>query len=394
MPTLPNTGVITPTPGGDNGTWDDKNNAAWSNYDGHRHEDGNGLRIRPAGIDINADLTFNSLYAPIALHRLTFASIVALTSNNKSLFVNTSDNELYWRSNTGTNVKLTAGNALNVAAFTGGFGAGYTSASAAADYDDSTEQYTFKQAAAGAWSRLGVGGIRLYEFGTTETLRVGLLAPAGLAGSYDVTLPLAAPASTQLVQMSSAGVLTASNTIANATTFSAVATFNAAPVLAAGATASSGQTITSPTFLASTAYQHTYTIPISFIVGRQVINFAAGASLANENTQLTLGTSTLPMTLSLVPLPNGYIQSVVVGYSKTSGAGTITVVLKKLVGNTPTTVLTATVSGTPGNGGFTFTPPTTTKDWPCSDVWYLLINGGGTTGDTIISMSATVSNPP
>lgn len=106
MPILPNTGVITPTPGGDAGTWDDKNNAAWLNYDGHRHEEGNGLAIRTAGIDINADLTFSSLYAPVNLHRLTFASIVALTSNNKSLFVSSADNELYWRSNTGTNVKI------------------------------------------------------------------------------------------------------------------------------------------------------------------------------------------------------------------------------------------------------------------------------------------------
>jgi len=207
MATLPNMGLETPTPGGDAGNWDDLINDDLEILDAHRHEAGNGLRIRPAGMDINADLTFNSLYAPIALHRITFASIVALTGNNKSLFVNTSDNELYWRSSTGTNVKLTAGNALNVAAFTGGFGAGYTSASAAADYDDSTEQYTFKQAAAGNWSRLGVGGIRLYEFGTSETLRVGLLAPAGLASSYDITMPLAAPASTQIMQMSSAGVV-------------------------------------------------------------------------------------------------------------------------------------------------------------------------------------------
>jgi len=211
MPTLPNTGVITPTPGGDAGTWDDKNNAAWANYDDHRHESGNGLRIRTAGIDINADLTFGSLYAPTNLHRLTFASIVALTSNNKSLFVNASDNELYWRSNTGTNVKLTTGNALNVAAFTGGFGAGYSSAGAAADYDDSTEQYTFKQAPAGTWSRGGFGGLRLYEFGTSETIRVGLLAAPSMASSYDVTLP-AAPA-IGLVKMDGAGVLTVEDVI-------------------------------------------------------------------------------------------------------------------------------------------------------------------------------------
>lgn len=238
MPTLPNTGVITPTLGGDAGTWDDKNNAAWGNYDEHDHTTGNGVRITTAAINIDADLTFGGIYAPTNLHRLTFASIVALSSNNKSLFVNTADNELYWRSNAGTNVKLTAGNALNVAAFTGGFGSGYTSASAAADYDDSTEQYTFKQSAGGNWSRLGVGGIRLYEFGTSETLRVGLLAPAALASSYDITLPSAPPASTQLVQMSSSGDVSVSNTVANTVTFSSLITASS------GITCGSNQNVT------------------------------------------------------------------------------------------------------------------------------------------------------
>lgn len=211
MPILPNTGVITPTPGGSNGTWDDALNTALANYDAHRHEAGNGLRIRTAGIDINADLTFGGLWAPINLHRLTFASIVALTSNNKSLFVSSADNELYWRSNAGTNVKLTLGNALNVAAFTGGFGAGYSSAGAAADYDDSTEQYTFKQAPAGTWSRGGFGGLRLYEFGTSETVRVGLLASSAMASSYDITLP--SQAGDGILTMAGAGVLESTTAI-------------------------------------------------------------------------------------------------------------------------------------------------------------------------------------
>ncbi len=244
MPTLPNTGVITPTLGGDAGTWDDKNNAAWGNYDEHNHAAGNGRRITTAAINIDADLTFGGLYAPTNLHRLTFASIVALTGNNKSLFVNTADNELYWRSNTGTNVKLTAGNALNVAAFTGGFGSGYTSASAAADYDDSTEQYTFKQSAGGNWSRLGVGGIRLYEFGTNETLRVGLLAPAALGASYDVTLPAALPGSTQIMQLSSTGDVTASNTIANAVSMGNTLGVTGLITATAGLTCAANQSIT------------------------------------------------------------------------------------------------------------------------------------------------------
>lgn len=219
--TLPNMGLEQPTQGAPGaGEWDDVLDDDLALIDAHDHSTGKGVTVKTAGISINADLTFSSLYAPINLHRITFASIVALTSNNKSLFVNTSDNELYWRSNTGTNVKLTNGSALNVAAFTGGIGGDYVSVGASLAYDDSADRYTFKQEAPGNWARLASGPHRIFEFNTTESVYVELAAPAGLAGSYTITAPLAAPGSTSIVQMDSSGVLSASNTVANAATFS------------------------------------------------------------------------------------------------------------------------------------------------------------------------------
>src|ERR1044072_6827003 len=104
MTTTPNMGIDKPTLGGDAGAWDDKINAALDQIDAHDNSSGKATTVKTNGISINADLTFSSLYAPINLHRLTFASIVALTSNNKSLFVNAANNELTWRSNAGTNV--------------------------------------------------------------------------------------------------------------------------------------------------------------------------------------------------------------------------------------------------------------------------------------------------
>lgn len=210
MTTLPQMSLVLPTRGvAGAGLWGDTDDANLAKIDSHRHVIGEGTAIPTAGININADLSFSSLYAPINLHRITFASIVALSSNNQSLFVGT-DHELYWRTNSGTNVKLTASTALNVAAFVGGIGGDYTAVAAALNYDSAGLRYTFKGAAGTNWQRLASGEVRIFETNTADAVYVGLAAPAALVGSYTITLPLAAPtAGTRPVQMSTAGVLTA-----------------------------------------------------------------------------------------------------------------------------------------------------------------------------------------
>jgi hypothetical protein len=186
----------------------------------------------------------------------------------------------------------------------------------------------------------------------------------------------------------------ASNVVAEPATFNKDVTMtlgvtNNLP-LQAGATAAPGQTIQAPTFDATTDYKHSWTDPTRIMVGRAVVNFAAGASLTAENTQLALGTSTLPMTISIGKLPRGYIQTINVGTFKISGP--ITVQLKRLVGSTPTLESSQVVPGS-GPGGVTFTAPTPTS-WISSDVWYLLISGGGTNGDELRTLVVNVSNPP
>lgn len=209
MATWPNMGLIDPTRGElGSGVWHDAIDANTGRIDEHDHTSGKGARVPTAGININADLSFGGLYAPINLHRLTFASITALSSSNKSLFVSSADNELYWRTNSGTNVKLTDGTALNVAAFTGGFGGDYA-VSGNADYDAAGVVYTMKEVG-GTWARVAASGIRLYEHGTSEALYVAHVAPAALASSYTVTWPDAPPAGDSVVRMSTSGVLSTS----------------------------------------------------------------------------------------------------------------------------------------------------------------------------------------
>ena len=218
MTTLPNLALVLPTTGSDTGTWGDKLNTIFGLVDAHDHTSGKGVRIPSAALNINADVSFGSAYAPTNLHRATFASITALSlsAHNKSLFVSSADNELYWRNNTGTNVKLTSGTALNVAAFAGAIGGDYTSVSAALNYDNSGVRYTLKGAGGSIWARMASGEVRIFETSSTDSVYVGHAAPAALAASYTVTWPLAVPAATHPIQMTSAGVLTETGSIAMA----------------------------------------------------------------------------------------------------------------------------------------------------------------------------------
>ena len=113
------------------------------------------------------------------------------------------------------NVKLTANGGVN-----GGIVGDYSTVGAALAFDDANDRYTFKQQAPGNWARIACGEVRIFETGTTESVFVGLAAPASLSTSFTLTLPTAAPVATSLVLMNSSGVLSATNTVPNLVSFS------------------------------------------------------------------------------------------------------------------------------------------------------------------------------
>lgn len=225
MTTTPVMGIVLPTPGGDSGSWDDKINAAISTIDGHVHGS-NGTLVTPSGLDIDEDLSFGANGAT-NVGRVGFTAIAALAAGSKVLFVSSSDNELYWRTNAGTNVKLTSGTSINTT-LVGGIVGDYSSVGAEVAYEDSNDRYTFKQQGTKPWARIHSGPVRISEFNTTETVYVELAAAAALASNYTVTLAAALPGSTSLVQISSAGALSYSNTISNALTLDGTVDVNAA----------------------------------------------------------------------------------------------------------------------------------------------------------------------
>lgn len=194
MPTLPNMGLITPTLGADRGTWDDKINAMFALVDEHDHTSGQGVQIPVAGLDIDADFAMGG-NAVTGLGSLAFDAVTALSAGSKRLFVSSSDNELYWRTNGGTNVKLTSGSSIN-ASLIGGIGGDYASVGAEVAFNDADQVYTFKDQSSPSkkWARVASGPVRIYENDTTESVYVEQIVSNALASSYTITWPAALPA--------------------------------------------------------------------------------------------------------------------------------------------------------------------------------------------------------
>jgi len=214
--------IVLPNVGASTDTWGTElNTALQAIIDPHDHTTGKGKQVPTAGIGINADLDM-SAWRLTTVGGVDFDNLGAtLTTGACEAFVAFGD--LYYRNNTGTNIRITNGGALNMTTV-GGIAGDYTSAGAEVAFVDAQDGYTFKQqtgAAVRQYAKMDCADVRLYEFkahpaAAPPTNFVSLKSPAALAASYQVTMPAAVPASTLPVQMSAAGVLSVGGSIAMA----------------------------------------------------------------------------------------------------------------------------------------------------------------------------------
>lgn len=221
MVTTPNMGLVLPDENGSLDVWGAILDTIFgaTKIDGHDHSTGKGVKVPSSGLNINADVSWAS-HAATDLLAIDFAPSPAasMTGFAGALFVadgtgGLTANELYWRTTSGSNVKVTAGAALNVAAFTGGIGGDYSAAGALVIFDDATDSYWFQQQVGSAvrqYARMRSADVDLYEFKANPAAgvpanRVRLASPTALAGSYALTLPAALPTQTRPLQVNSAG---------------------------------------------------------------------------------------------------------------------------------------------------------------------------------------------
>lgn len=294
MTTTPNMGLVLPDDGGSLNVWGGILNTIFSatKLDGHDHTTGKGVKVPSAALNVNAAVSWSSggTSWPITdILALDFkpsdATLSGITSLAGALFVSDgagglSANELYWRTTTGSNVKVTAGTALNVAGFVGGIGGDYAAVGALVVFDDATDSYWFQQQVGSAvrqYARMRSADVDLYEFKANPAAgvpanRVRLASPAALAGSYALTFPGALPGGAAIVTIDSGGVITAATPTSQALTFGAATTFNVAATFSGNINANAEITHTS-----------TYDICLPSSL------FAAGSANAGPLTQITSG---------------------------------------------------------------------------------------------------------
>lgn len=202
--TTPNMGLTKPDPDASIGTWDTELNASLDVADAHDHTTGNGVKVPTAGLNINADLSFAG-FGATALKVVDLAAVLAseVTGYPTALFVDSADNELYWRTSGGSNVKLTSGTSLN-AALLGGFTGDYGSGGSEANFSSGTSIYNFLRAA-NHRAFIDCSDIRLFQGSSGITNAVKLRSPNSLAASYEFVLPAALPAASEALAISSTG---------------------------------------------------------------------------------------------------------------------------------------------------------------------------------------------
>lgn len=167
---------------------------------------------------INTNLDFSS-YGATNLGPVRFLNQSAsLSGASNSLKLYTVSGELYFTDGSGTAIKLTDGGAVNLAGTGSITGAGYGVNDVELNWDGT--YYNFKSGTS-TYAPVQVDDIRLSD-GSSNF--VTLEAEAGMSADYTLTIPASLPASTKLVQVSSAGIMSYSNTIDNAVTLTGAVT--------------------------------------------------------------------------------------------------------------------------------------------------------------------------
>ena len=132
------TSISKPAVGTDTGpTWAENLNTSLDAIDGHDHSTNKGVRITPAGLNVNADLEFNQNSAT-ELKNVIFDSSVTAATTAYSVYQ--ASGNLYWRNGSGTAVQITTGSSVNAGA---GSISGMTSTDAGVTYADGSKTFNF-----------------------------------------------------------------------------------------------------------------------------------------------------------------------------------------------------------------------------------------------------------
>lgn len=176
------TSISKPAVGTDTGpTWAENLNTSLDAIDGHDHSTNKGVRITPAGLNVNADLEFNQNSAS-ELKNVIFDSSVTAATTSYSLYQ--ASGNLYWRNGSGTAVQVTLGSAVNSGA---GSISGMGGTDAGASYTDSSKTFNFFTDSGNSdYGKVAHADLVLFKFtddNSADTDYITIAANSGASGS-------------------------------------------------------------------------------------------------------------------------------------------------------------------------------------------------------------------
>lgn len=155
--------------------------------DEHNHASGSGVRIPSAGLNIDADLSFNS-YSASGLLTSGFTSQGSSLASSYKSCVYVVNGNLYFNNGSGTAVQVTTGSSVNV----GGTGTISGMGGTASVAFDGTSIYAFSRSS-GIYADLAVSGLKMYHAtsGAANALSMGVAA--NLTTAYSILWPNQTP---------------------------------------------------------------------------------------------------------------------------------------------------------------------------------------------------------
>ncbi len=168
--------------------------------DAHDHSPNFGPPVPTSGLNINADLSFQSNDATM-LRSTQYDDQTAALPSTDLRAVYAFGGNLYYNNGSGSNVQITSGSSI---VGTAGSINGLPSGTAAVNYNSGSGTFQFLQATTTP-ANMSTGGIAIIEATAGKTNAVTLQSPTSLAASYTLIQPAALPGSTKFLTVASDG---------------------------------------------------------------------------------------------------------------------------------------------------------------------------------------------
>src|SRR5579863_10414929 len=200
----PNMSLIIPTAGQDPGPQYALDiNSSLTLIDQHNHSPGSGVQITPAGISITANLPFqNHAATGLSYLSLTAAGSASSVIQSISSAAASSINELWYTDSNGVSTQLTSNGTVNATIATP---VGITTTASGFQFNKVTGGVATTVPAV-----MDVGSVIVRPTTAGTTNGITLISPAVVG---NLTLPAQPSGSTKILQMTTAGVVTAAITV-------------------------------------------------------------------------------------------------------------------------------------------------------------------------------------